>query len=400
MPKKVLIFSLTYLPFVGGAELAIKEETDRIKNIDFDMVTLRFDSNLPVYERIGNVNVYRIGFTVPGVTMEDLVKYPLKLNKFIFPFLAYFKALKLQKKNKYAGIWSMMAAYAGLAGMFFKTKHPKVSYLLTLQEGDPTGYILKKVKFIKPLFVRIFIKADYLQAISHYLLNWGISMGFSGKSKLVPNAVNTAHFSQNYSEEELTKLKKELGKKDNDKYLITTSRLVKKNAVDDVIKSLQFLPENIKFLVLGAGPDKDELVKLTRDLKVADRVKFLGLVDHKIMPKYLKASDIFIRPSLSEGFGNSFIEAMTCGLPVIATQEGGIADFLFDRKKNPEKISTGWAVKKRDPQGIAEAVKDILNNKEQTIETTANAKKMVFAKYDWEIIAQDMKKIFQEMMKK
>lgn len=397
MKKNILIFSLAYPPFVGGAELAIKEETDRISDIRFDMVTLRFDSNLPKFERIGNVNVYRIGFTKPGAKMADLVKFPLKLNKLIFPFIACLKASRLHRKNKYNAIWAMMAAYAGFAAMFFKLKHPKIPYLLTLQEGDPIDYILKKVKFVKPLFKRIFTKADYLQAISNYLADWGRDMGFKGELRLVPNAVNTAHFSQEYNEEELNNLKKELGKKEEDKYIITTSRLVLKNAVDDVIKSLPHLPENVKFLILGDGPDREKLDDLVKELGVEDRVKFLGLVDHKIMPKYLKVSDIFIRPSLSEGFGNSFIEAMAAEIPVIATQEGGIADFLFDSEKNPDKETTGWAVSVRDPKGIAEAVKKILNNPEKTFEVVVTAKKMVFEKYDWKIIARDMDDIFKKM---
>ena len=176
--------------------------------------------------------------------------------------------------------------------------------------------------------------------------------------------------------------------------------MVLKNAVDDVIKSLQYLPDNIKFLVLGDGPDKEKLDKLVEKLKVKDRVKFLGLVDHKVMPKYLKASDIFIRASLSEGFGNSFIEAMAAEIPVIATQEGGIADFLFDSEKNPNKKSTGWAVNKRDPKGIAQAIKKILDNQEQTKKTVENAKKMAFEKYDWNIIAKDMEGIFKKITKK
>jgi glycosyltransferase involved in cell wall biosynthesis len=150
-------------------------------------------------------------------------------------------------------------------------------------------------------------------------------------------------------------------------------------------------------LVLGSGPDKEYLENLTKDLMVEKRVKFLGLVDHKVMPKYLKVSDVFIRPSLSEGFGNSFIEAMAAEIPVVATQEGGIADFLFDSEKNPDKKPTGWAVDKRDPEGIARAIKRILDNPEQTKRTIETAKKMVFEKYDWNIIARDMEDIFKKI---
>lgn len=400
MQKKVLIFSLAYQPFIGGAELAIKEETNRIKDIQFDMITLRFDSKLPKFERIGNVNVYRIGFTKKNVSMADLVKYPLKLNKFIFPFIACYKAIKLHKKNHYDIVWSMMAAYAGFGAMFFKTINPKVAYLLTLQEGDPIDYILQKVKFIKPLFRRIFTEADYMQVISNYLGDFGRQMGFNGKLKLVPNAVDTTYFAKDYSIEELDEIKKRLELKDEDKYLITTSRLVLKNAVDDVIKSLKYLPDNIKFLVLGIGPDQEKLDNLVKELQLENRVKFLGLVDYKEIPKYLKVSDIFIRPSLSEGLGNSFIEAMASGKPVIATQEGGIADFLFDAKRNPDKITTGWAVNTRDPQGIAEAVKNILDNPEISKKVVVNAKKMVIEKYDWNIIARDMQDIFNNIKAK
>jgi hypothetical protein len=66
-PLKILIFSLAYFPnMVGGAEVAIKEITDRIQSeeIDFSMVTLRYDSSLPKYEKIGNIKIHRIGFSV------------------------------------------------------------------------------------------------------------------------------------------------------------------------------------------------------------------------------------------------------------------------------------------------------------------------------------------------
>lgn len=397
MPKRILIFSLTYLPFVGGAELAIKEETDRIESIEFDMITLRFDSNLPKFERLGNVNVYRIGFAKKDATMKDLVRWPLKLNKIFFPFFAYNQAVKLHKEKKYDGIWAMMAAYAGFAAMFFKTKNPDVPYLLTLQEGDPIDYILKKVKFVRPFFNKIFTKADYLQAISNYLADFGRSMGFKGELKVVPNAVDTKHFSYNYSEDELRELKKKLGKKEDDKFIITASRLVLKNAVDDVIKSLQYLPANIKFIILGDGPDRDKLVELVEKLNLETRVKFLGLIEYKEIPKYLKISDVFIRPSLSEGFGNSFVEAMAARIPVIATPVGGIVDFLFDPKKNPDKKPTGLFCNVRDPKSIADSINEFLNNRELRENILVNAEKMAFEKYDWSIIARDMENIFKKL---
>lgn len=390
--KRILIFSLAYTPFVGGAELAIKEITDRISDIEFDMVTLRFDRSLPRVEKIGNVTVYRLGFGKASPMMADLVKFPLALNKYLFPFLAFLKASRLHRKNNYSAVWAMMANYAGFATLFFKMAHPDVPFLLTLQEGDPIEYIKARVKFVYPLFKRIFIRADFMQVISHYLGNWARDMNFAGPLEVIPNGVAIAHFTKEYPVNELDALKAKLGKKTGDVWLITTSRLVKKNAVDDVIKALPLLPEKVAFLVLGTGPDEVMLTNLVQELGVEKRVLFAGQVGHADMPKYLRISDIFIRPSLSEGMGNSFVEAMAVGLPVIATPVGGIVDFLKDRE-------TGLFCEVRNPRSIADAVLKLCTDESLKNTLVRNARELVQEKYDWDIVAKDMReKVFEKML--
>ena len=119
--KRVLIFALVYYPdAVGGAEVALKEITDRIptEEIIFDMVTLRFNSLLPAFERIGNVNIHRVGFTKAGPSISDLGRLPLVINKYLFPIMGVLKAHSLHRKNPYDGIWAMMANHAGFAALF------------------------------------------------------------------------------------------------------------------------------------------------------------------------------------------------------------------------------------------------------------------------------------------
>ncbi len=399
--KKILIFSLQYYPLVGGAEVAIKEITDRLGDeFEFHMVTLGYDSALPRQEKIGNIQVHRIGFTAKSPKIEDLRKLPLKLNKQYFQIAAAQKAAALHAKEKFDATWAMMAHATGIPAGLFKKQHPSIPYILTLQEGDPPEYIEKLMKPVWKLFVQGFERADYLQSISSFLQTWGMRMGFHGAAKVIPNGVNTASFSHAYSEEEVAGMKEKLGKKDGDIFLVTTSRLVHKNAVDDVIRALPLLPEHISFLIYGIGPDEEKLRALAKELSVEDRARFMGQISHAEMSLMLKACDIFIRPSRSEGMGNSFIEAMAAGLPVIATQEGGIADFLFDAKRNPEKKSglapTGWAVDADSPEQIAEAVKDILANPEQRAKTIETARQMVIQKYDWETVAGQMRELFRE----
>lgn len=395
--KRILIFSISYYPFVGGAEVAIKEITDRINDIEFDMITLRFDRSLPSFERVGNVNVYRIGFTSDKPSMADLVRYPLKLNKFLFPFLASRKARELHREKKYDAIWAMMAAFAGFAASFFKKKNPDVPYLLTMQEGDPIDQIKHKVRFCYSAFEKIFTRADYIQTISHYLADFAREMGFRGRLDVVPNAVDVAHFSQEYSVADLDNLKKELGKKDGDVFLIHVGRFVLKNGVDDIIKSLSHLPQNIKLLLLGNGPDELALRALTTDLNLNDRVIFYGFVGHKDLPRFLRVSDVFIRPSLSEGLGNVFLEAMATETPVIATYVGGIPDFLFDPEKTPDQKPTGLICEVRNPESIARQVFRFVSNREERESIVKNAKELVSTKYDWSMIARDMRSIFDKL---
>ncbi len=401
--KRVLIFSLAYYPeFVGGAEVAIKEITDRIspEEIEFHMVTLRFDSKLPKMEKIENVVVHRIGFSKASPTIGDLQKFPLFLNKYWYQFAAARAVSRLHRRYHFDGIWAMMAHSCGIPAGIFKTLHPEVKYLLTLQEGDPPEYIERLMRPLWPLFSRAFTTADAVTVISNFLGDWARRRGFKGEVVFVPNAVNTRHFSQHFSHDELTAARKRLEKREGDVFLVTTSRLVHKNAVDDVIRALVLLPETVHFMIYGIGPDEEMLKELAQKLGVATRAHFAGQIGHAEMPLALEACDIFIRPSRSEGMGNSFIEAMAAGLPVIATQEGGIADFLYDAKRNPSKETTGWAVDKDSPEQIAAAVEDILAHPEQVARVTATAKSMAIEKYDWDLIAAQMKTVFDRVFSK
>jgi glycosyltransferase involved in cell wall biosynthesis len=391
MKKKILIFSLAYFPkHVGGAEVAIKEKTDRMQDIEFHMVTLRYDSMLPEIEQVGNVLVHRIGFTRPNPSMADLRKLPLHLNKYLFQFSAAWQASLLHRQHHYDATWAMMAHSCGVPAAIFKIFHPRVPFVLELQEGDPPAHIERLARPLWPLFSRAFSSADAVSVISTFLGRWAKRRGFRGETILVPNAVDTAHFSQGYPLFAIDEVKETLGKKMGDVFVITTSRLVHKNAVDDMIRALPILPANVHFIVLGIGPDETMLNQLATDMKVSERVRFVGQVGHAELPKYLKACDIFIRASRSEGMGNSFVEAMAAGLPVIATQEGGIADFLFDEKRNSDKPITGWAVDRDSPKQIAEAVKTIMSHPEKVRAVVRTAREMVIEKYDWGVVAKDM----------
>ena len=374
--KRVLIFSLAYYPHIGGAEIALKEITNRIPDINFHMITLRMNGEA-LEEEVGNIIVHRVG---------NGVSY---LQKILFIPRAARLAVRLNRENSFDMFWAMMS-YMLFPVVLLRFCGVRIPYILTLQEGDPWEYMFNRW-FILPfrhLLTIGFKNASAIHPISTYLAAWAHRMGYHGDVSVIPNGVEVSRFVCVQHQVSHTAVIK----------LVTTSRLVHKNAVDDVIRALVFLPDTIHFSIYGSGPEEEALKKLATHLNIADRVQFNGHVDHTELPRVLADSDIFIRPSRSEGMGNSFIEAMATGLPVVATQEGGITDFLFDAKRNPGELTTGWAVDRDSPKQIAEAVKEILENPEQVALVTANAKKLVAEKYEWNTIASSMRKLFNKVL--
>ena len=399
-PKRVLIFSLTYAPFIGGAEVAVKEVTNRIspERIHFDLVTLRGDAKLPVTERIGNVTVHRIGPAKPGITFAELGRFPWYLIKVLYVPLAVLKARALSRTTRNDAYWCLMTNMGFIPvilRMFFRDTTP---FVLTLQDGDTKEHIMGRlrIRIFSPLFKRIFTYASAVHAISRFLATFAKEMGYRGEPVVVPNGVNYVLFADPVWRKEAHRLVYRFDKKPNEYYLITTSRLTKKNAVDDIIRALALLPERYRFLVVGEGPMAEELWKLAEKLGVEKRVMFIGHVPYDQIPAYLAIADVFVRPSLSEGMGNSFIEAMAARVPVVATPVGGIPDFLIDPDASVEgEPPTGIFCKVRDPRSIAIAVERIIDSEPLRDRLITNAQDLAERSYDWNLIAHDMEqKVF------
>lgn len=381
----ILIFSLAYFPdLVGGAEVAVKELTDRMSDLQFSMVTIRGPHEKKV-ERVGNIQVYRVG---PHCGTGFLGKLLFQCSKYAYPFLAYRKAQSLHVHNQFDTIWSIMANHAGFTARLFKKKNPNVRFVLTLQEGDPIPYIKKKVRLVYSAFQDIFARADSVTAISHYLMQFARDMGYTKEGIVIGNGVDIAHFSKELSPERRKEIRTRLGFSDDHTVLVTASRLVVKNGVVDVIDALVQLPEKYVFLVIGVGGLEASLRARAEDIHVAHRVHFLGYISHHDLPQYLHASDIFIRPSLSEGLGNAFLEAMVAGIPVIATPVGGIPDFLKEKE-------TGVFCEVNNPESICRAV-SILEDDTLRSHVITQAKHMVADRYDWDALARRMQEVLSE----
>lgn len=381
MPKKILIFSIAYYPrHVSGAEAAIKEITDRISDIEFHMVTLRFDVSDPAEEKIGNIFVHRVG---SGGSY---------FSKILFPLSSALLAKKLYRQYHFDSLWAMMT-YMLLPVALLHTLGLSIPYAVTLQDGDPYEKVFGRMR-IRPFIPFIdwgFKNATIIQTISTYLATWPRKRGYAGEIVQIYNGANPKDLHDSVSGEEVSAVKEKVGKRSGDIYIGNSARLVYQKGFDTTLRALPLLPENIHFLIVGGGEDEEKLKVLAAELGVEKRVIFTGQVDRNEVTKYRKAMDIFVGPSRSEGLGNAFLSAMASRIPVVATQEGGIAEFLFDEKRNPGVPSTGWAVDADNPQQIAQAIEEILASPEKVKRVTETARKMVEEKFDWDTIAKDMR---------
>ena len=380
----VLVFTTAYDPFIGGAEIAIFENVKRMQDkFDFFILTARFRKELPRREFKEGVKIIRLGF---GKSWD---KFLLPVTCFFYGFM-----LLIRFRSRPRLMWAVMASYGSIASSTLKLFFPKVPYILTLQEGDTEEHLRKsRLHLVNILGFRYAFKmCDFVTAISAYLLDVARRFNYQGGGEILPNGVDLLNFMKEAPAGDMEEVRRHLALKGGEKIIITTSRLVPKNGLDTVIRALSFIRKKekklpIKFLILGTGPEAHNLKDLARSLGVLDALIFAGEFSHKNLLKYLKIADVFVRPSRSEGMGNSFIEAMAAGIPVIGTAVGGIPDFLQDGK-------TGFFTKVDEPEELSQKILSIINGEISKDGIIEAAKKLVIEKYDWEKISGNFGSLF------
>lgn len=374
---RVLIFSTAYFPFVGGAEIAIKEITDRLTDYDFDLITVNFGSECLPIETIGRVTIYRVGRGA--------------LGKFLLPIWGTLKARQLSRTRNYHFLWAMMASQAGITAAVYNKFFFQGQLLLTLQEGDEETHLARYVGgvdflyrlLIRPWYLFVLKSATQITVISQYLKNRAMATGVNVSVAVVPNGVNFEVFKPAVNKFIL-----------DYRLIVTTSRLVEKNNIDTLIRAMAFLPRDVHLSVVGDGPEREKLTQLINELDLSDRVEIIGYLPQVDMLTFLRQADVYARVSRSEGLGNSFLEAMAVKVPVLASAVGGIVDFIEDGK-------TGWFADPDNPKDIGQKIVYLLdpNHKEVVQEVVEKAFIKVHQDYTWESVVLRLKPIFDLLTK-
>jgi len=382
----VFVFSSFYEPMVGGAEIAVKEIISRTaQDFEFHIITHRLNFNLPGEENyaVGNdtVFIHRLGF---GTSPDRM---------FLFPFLAARKGFALTKefKDRKKLLWGVMVSYASVGAFFVKIFKKNIPFLLTIQEGDGEWNVKAKNFGLSALWWKLLLKkANHVTAISNYLEQIVKEKGYRGTVEIIPNGVD---------ERLLLIPRPEFP---GEKVIFSSSRLVKKNALEVLLKAAARLKSDFsaqggpasgwKVIIAGDGPEKKSLAEFSEALGLKDRVEFLGHVPYENLIKLYSGADIFVRPSRSEGLGSAFLEAMAAGLITIGTPVGGITDYLWEGR-------TGFLAIPDNVDSLVEAIRTALvlapSRKAQII---GNARALIRTKYLWSDVASKTKNVFIKLL--
>ncbi len=421
--SKIIVFSTAYHPFTGGAEIAIQEVLRRLQDrfdprterpnelgeasgllcgaspsartpkssgntressspcsgLRFYIVTSRFRRDLPKIEERPEGTVIRLGLGT-------------RFDKWFLPFLGFFSARRIIRSNvngqtSNVVMWAVDIGQGSLAAAVFKLFHPRIPLILTLQYGYGAGRVVGgRLGLIGVAFRFMLRRADYVTAISIYLLNLAKNHGYRGSGSIVHNGVDIEKFTPSFDRVP----RRMTGQNPNSKTVITVSRLVPKNGIDTLISAIVEVKKSIPQIrchILGEGPEKESLKSQVKSLKLDENVEFFGNVPYDEISKYLHEADVFVRASRSEGMGNAFVEALAAGVPIIGTPVEGILDIIQDGK-------TGFFARVDDPNDLAQKIVYVLQNEKESEQSVTEGRRMVEEKFSWNGIAQKYRFIF------
>jgi phosphatidyl-myo-inositol dimannoside synthase len=204
--------------------------------------------------------------------------------------------------------------------------------------------------------------------------------------ELLPPGIDRTHFHPGVSDAAV----RERHGLDSHPVIGCVARLTLRKGQDKVIRALPWIarefPE-VRFLVVGTGPDEDRLKGLAYRKKVSDRVIFAGEVPFEVLPEYLRAGDVFAMPCRTrklglevEAFGLAFLEASAVGRPCVAGDSGGAPEAVVHGE-------TGFVVDGNEVDEVAEAILELLGEPEKAAKLGAAGADRVHRDFTWEALS-------------
>lgn len=278
------------------------------------------------------------------------------------------------------------ASAAYLAKQILLTKNILVPVITTLHGTDIT--LVGKDPTYEPVVTYSINNSCGVTAVSESLKKDTLSHFKIEKNiEVIPNFIDFSRFKKTNKEH----FRKAIAPND-EKIVVHTSNFRKVKRIEDVITTFKLIQDKVaaKLLMIGDGPERQNMELLSKQTNISEHVRFLGKQD--AVEELLAVADLFLMPSESESFGLAALEAMACEVPVISSDAGGIPEVNIDGQ-------TGFTLKVGDTEGMAEKSLQLLSNAEQLLMFRKNAYKQA-RKYAIEHIVPMYEQFYQTIVNK
>ncbi len=384
MPRVCLVTHY-FPPHKGGIEQVSFEQSKRLTEMGYqiDVLTSKFEGR--------NTNPIK-GITIHHYPSMNVAKrfgvpYP------IISFEAYKMFTKIIGKCDLVHAHGHVYMASCLAGIV--AKRLKKPFIVT-QHNTFIDYrsFLNIVEEVNDLVIgkSVLRNADRITTVSKETMKYVLRLGADKtKTQVIYNGVDINNFRPVNKNESRTKL----GLPKNRKIVLSVRRLVYKNGLGTLIESVPKVAKkhpDVLFVVAGKGPSRKLIEDRIKELGISQNITLAGFVPDELLPAYYDAADYFILPSASgEGLPLVLLEAMACGLPVIATAVGGTPEII-------KHMKNGVLVPPIDPEAMAEATSKLLSETKLGKTMGEEARRNVEANYTWKENVRQLQAIYEEFM--
>ena len=294
-----------------------------------------------------------------GVLRENIFYHEVSTSDYpLFEYTPYEQVLtsklvdvvkfeKLDLLHVHYAIPHASAAY--MAQQILKTQGINIPFITTLHGTDIT--LVGKDPSFEPVITFSINHSNIVTAVSENLKKDTLELfNIDKEIEVIPNFICLDDYKQTNNK----KYKNRIAKK-NEKVITHISNFRKVKRIQDVLKAFKIISDSIpsKLVLVGDGPERAKMERLSRELNISNDVNFLGNL--KSTKEVLNISDLFMLPSSSESFGLAALEALACGVPVIATNKGGIPEVV-------EHGKSGYLSKVGDFNEMSKNAISILND--------------------------------------
>ena len=371
---RICILSRDFLPNIGGIAAHVYELSKELIKQGNEVHLITFRKNIldKKHEELEGIKLYRI--YLPRIRI---------LGRLCYAFFETLKIFSIIKSERIDVIHSHSLIPDDLSAMFVQNRRIIIT--------EHSSRFLRSVENWRNIRLnRLLLNhADHITGPSKELVDAFIKIGIKKeKISFIPNGVDINKFNPSIQG---IKIKNKHNLKMNEKILLCPRRLVLKNGVKYLILSMPRIIahfKHVKLLIVGDGPEYDNLKNVVKKLKIQRYVIFTLRIPYSMMPKYYAVADIVVLPSLKEATSIAGLEAMATGKPLIGTRVGGIP-YLIENDK------TGILVYPKNPREISEAVIKLLKDDSKRVSMGIKARIKAEHEFSWQIIARRFKKIYE-----